>query len=297
MTRSALQSLATGVPRRLAMISRNLRLLARPSLSLEGQSLDEQEIILAYQMGKVGSSSIVHSLREAGIRSPVFHIHSLSPRALDSFRESLIHPLFLPVPRNLLLSQCVLERIETFGIQGNRWKIVSLTRDPIATVLSSFFQVGRLHFQNFSRRAERGEISMEELSRVFFHEYHKHDWALEWFDREILQVFDIDVFDRPFVSSAGYGIWRTEHVDLLVIRLESLDECGAAAFSDFLGIEDFRLVKANDSLDKPYTATYEQFKNTVRFPMDYLEQCYSHRYSTHFYTEEERSAFRRRWER
>jgi hypothetical protein len=258
--------------------------------------LDAPEILLTYQMGKVGSSSIVHSLREAGLQAPIFHVHSLDRETLKGFRKSMIHPLSLPVPRNLLLSECILDRLATHGTSGNRWKIVSLTRDPIAAVLSSLFQVGRIYFPSFNRRAERGEISMEEVSRVFFDEYPFHDWALEWFDREILDTFGIDVFDRPFDTGRGYGIWRSGNVDLLVIRLESLDQCATPAFSDFLGMEDFRLIKANDSRDKSYSSIYEEFKRTVSFPAEYLDRVYAHRYTTHFYTEAERAALRRRWE-
>lgn len=268
-----------------------------PEKALEGADLTHPEIILVYQMGKVGSSSVHSSLLELQKSSPTFHIHTLNNSHLKELTKVLIRPFSQPTPRNLLLSHCLIEYIKERGVQNNRWKIVTMTRDPIATTISALFQIGRIFFPNYLVRSARGEISIDEVSKIFLNTYPFHDWPLNWFDDEIKHVFGVDVYEYPFPHNDGYIIRKTDHVDLLVLRLESLHECGSQALSEFLGTSHVVLRKENDSKNKPYSALYKRFKKEVDIPRKYIRRVYSHKYTKHFYTCSEIEGFRRRWER
>lgn len=43
--------------------------------------------ILVYQMGKVGSSTIVNTLKSSNINNPVYHIHFLSSEGIYSIEN------------------------------------------------------------------------------------------------------------------------------------------------------------------------------------------------------------------
>ena len=47
--------------------------------SIKKEIKNNNEIILIYQMGKVGSKSIEKSLRYLNLKIPIYHLHFLSP--------------------------------------------------------------------------------------------------------------------------------------------------------------------------------------------------------------------------
>ncbi len=67
------------------------------------------------------------------------------------------------------------------------------------------------------------------------------------------------------------------------------------AFKEFLGIEQFTLVKANISMEKNYYNAYKSFKNSIILPENYLSNIYSSKYAQHFYTKKEIDVFKDIW--
>jgi len=93
----------------------------------------------------------------------------------------------------------------------------------------------------------------------------------------------------------GYRIYRRNNVDLLLIRLENLNQCAAAAFKEFLDIDGFTLIDANVASEKVYAPLYKEMKGRIRLPESYLDAMYQSKYTRHFYSEEEIRRFRERW--
>ena len=60
-----------------------------------------------------------------------------------------------------------------------------------------------------------------------------HRSPIEFFDREILPVFDFDIYGQDFDPEAGYRVYRTETLNMLLIRVEDLDACHRQAFAAF----------------------------------------------------------------
>jgi hypothetical protein len=82
---------------------------------------------------------------------------------------------------------------------------------------------------------------------------------------------------------------------LLLLKLERLKECAAAAMKDFLGIDNFILTNANVGEDKDYRDLYRSFVDSIQLPSSYLDRMYESAAVRHFYSEDEIQGFRSRW--
>jgi len=82
---------------------------------------------------------------------------------------------------------------------------------------------------------------------------------------------------------------------LLVLKCELDDRSKSAAIAEFLGLNDFQIVRSNVTSDKAYAAQYAEFKRRVRVPPALLERMYASKYARFFYSDEERARYRAQW--
>ncbi|MHC4617663.1 MAG: putative capsular polysaccharide synthesis family protein [Planctomycetota bacterium] len=167
-----------------------------------------------------------------------------------------------------------------------------MIREPIARQVSAFFE------------------NCERDARVAGHDV---DWSLEalcdtflrgerfwqppsWFDYEMKQVWEIDVYDYPFPRERGYLVITRGKLELLILKLEVDDAIKERVIAQFLGIRNFRLVRANEARHKDYAKTYRAFVQTIRLPAAYIEAMYNARFSRHFYSRAEIEHIRSRWQ-
>lgn len=242
--------------------------------------------ILVYQSGKVGSSTITDSLLQAKLKNPIYHVHLLSDEGLNSPRGK---------PK---LGKALRRKIDAHGgIAAINWKIISLTRDPIAIALSALFQsIGMGKRNDLSKH--NGEIDkilvLEELYRNL--EDFDRSYFCTWFDRELKTVFDVDVFTYPFNYDRGYSIIKQNNIEVLVIRLEDLNSFGNKALMEFLNLDNpIDLVPKNVGDKKTYADTYEYVKNNISVPLDICHKIYSSKYSSHFYNSSQQEKFISKW--
>ena len=255
---------------------------------------------IVYQMGKVGSSTVVASLRASGLQRRIYHIHSLTGEGFDSGKHMYARmfpgqPVDLRRMGHLLVSEQLQKRIAN-GRRAPKWKVVTLVRDPVARNISDFFQVIDYWLPRFEQRLGAGEFSVDDLIATFMREYH-HDEPLNWFDIELKQVLGVDVFASEFPKSEGFKIYQRDRVEVLVLKLEQLNTCAAAAFGDFLGLDNVNIVGANAARDKNYHLVYKQFKSGLKLPNEYLEQMYTSKYTQQFYSADEIQQFYNTWKR
>lgn len=264
--------------------------------------------LLIYQMGKVGSSSIQRSLKALKLDRPIFHVHYLSKSRVEELekerRKYFRTDKFGLLQRPWMYQFLHEELIKRFD--GQKWKIISLTRDPVARNLSAFFE--NLEFKKIGEQSKYEIKSdyykidpiilmghdLEKLSILFFERF-KHDSPLDFFDRELKTVFGIDVYSSEFPKSKGYKIYSGEKADAMIIKLEYLNQCVQPAFKEFIDVEDFNLINTNIGNQKDYAAFYSQFKDFIIFPKHYIDKMYQSKYMQHFYSDEEIKQFRYKW--
>ena len=266
--------------------------------------------ILIYQMGKVGSTTVEQSLKQADINRRVYHIHYLTPEWLKTYdqkREQSYQLANKKQAKDVWTAQYVAKLVKKPLRDGEKWQVITLVRDPVARNLSSFFQhitMERLNSENmYILKSDEYDFevtivdnNLDQLIALFF-ERNRHNSPLAFFDRELKGVLNVDVFSSDFPIEQGYKIYKTDRVDVLLIRLENLNDCGPAALEEFLNIEKIALVKMNVGLEKNYSDAYQQFKNSIILSEAYLDKMYNSKYSHHFYNQAEIEQFREKWSR
>ena len=228
--------------------------------------------ILVYQMGKVGSVSIQVALRHKGLHAR--HAHWMKGGGE------------YPTSKKQLAKDI------KSGKRGN-WKVISLVREPVARNISAFFQGIEQYYPDYKEYEYK-----EDVLEYFLQDYN-HQWPELWFDEEIMDVFDFDLFSTDFNRSQGYQIYEVERGEILMIRLEDADRVVPEAMEEFLGIEDVKMARSNDFV-KRHNGTrvgkiYEGFLEMAEFPEDFLDEMYDMRYAKHFYSKKELKNFKETW--
>jgi len=264
--------------------------------------------VLVYQMGKVGSTSIVRSLKASNVDRPVYHPHFLSKERIaetEKDRKEFFRTERYSYLKRPWLYEFLVKQLEG-GLKGGKWKVITLTRETVSRNISAFFE--NLEVERFEGR-DRYRISshyykippttieindLEPLSRLFFEKVN-HDSPEQFFDREIRGVLGVDVFASEFPISKGYRIYQGELVDILLLRVEDLNRVAQEAFSEFLDIRKFELTNSNVGSEKGYAFLYKKFKKDVELPDEYLRRMYGSRYMRHFYSAREIERFQEKW--
>jgi hypothetical protein len=189
-------------------------------------------------------------------------------------------------------------RVIRRGIRRRRsLKIITLVRDPIGRNVSMFFQ--DLHYwlaYYFSRvRRDRAHAEGVDVLVDCFRSTFDHRYPLDWFDRELKRLTGIDVYEHAFDHAAGYMRIDKGRVSVLVVHSEKLRESWPA-------IEEFcgrKLVPREDNRGarKWYARSYSEFLETYVPSKAELDEMYSSRYATFFFSDEARAELRRRWSR
>ena len=61
------------------------------------------------------------------------------------------------------------------------------------------------------------------------------------------EILGVDIFDYSFDKEKGYSIIKKGNLEILIYTLESLSAIGEEAISSFLGIPNFKLIRANEA--------------------------------------------------
>lgn len=242
-------------------------------------------------MGKVGSTTVYSSLSKQLLFAPVFHVHFLSHNALKEQEKAYKANGKMPSQiRHIRHGNFLRKQInESTAI---KWKIITLVRDPIIRKISIFLQLIDRKFPNGIDTIEIIKILQEEFRS--FEE--TNDFVCTWFDREIKSNFNIDVYDFVFDKQKGYRIITEKNREVLIIRLEDLNNCFQAALEEFLEInEPISLLSENVVTQKQYKEQYIEVVNTIKIPRNVCKLIYSSKYTKHFYSNEMLNDLIKKW--
>lgn len=257
------------------------------------------EPVLVYQMGKVGSAGIYHSLQSANIECS--HLHYFQPWNNH-----------IPVEEHkeyVELLQQIIHRKEKI-------KIITLFRDPLARDISAFFQTIGNPVDDIYRNCT-GSLtdsiikllytwicptdSFLATSGLYINPIKDINLVKEdktsvfaWFDMELKEVFNVDIYNQPFDKERGYSIIRQDNIECLVLKLEKLDLCHDI-IREFVNKKDLSILNDNIGADKEYGFLYNEIKKNISIPQELIDCYYNDTKIRHFYTEEEISLFKNKW--
>ena len=252
--------------------------------------------VLIYQPGKVGSATIYESLKKNGRYAGKFlHVHTLTLP-------------FMYVRRNK--EEC---RYFCNYMKKEPRKVISLVRNPFMRDCSSFFEGTEKHtwpnnipynyflhsFMDYETNLDgldanefesRSIILTNDVCRMCT-EYmlnivrFKAD-EFTWFDYEMDRIFGIDIYSFPFDREKGYEIITVNNIEVLLLRLENLNE-NESIIADFLDEKDFKLVNSNVGNEKIYKYVYSYVRENIVLPQEYVSYYLRSGKAHHFYRHEE----------
>src|ERR1051325_1100751 len=245
-----------------------------------GSLRHQNEVILVYTMGKVGSSSVYEALKKSLPGTDIYHIHFLSDKWL---KEKL--PAMDPYYHvNIRAGSSVRDYLRLHP--GKKILIVTLVREPVMREVSNLFENWRPKYEDIST------IPVEQLSREINES--SFDYVLNWFDDEFREYLGFDIYQTSFAKEKGYQVYDYNNMKLLCIKLERLNEVCSPAFEEFMQTK-IQLLRENQSEFKKGSAQYLKMKNTFTMGDSKLSAIYNSKFVRHFYSEEEIKKFMNKW--
>jgi len=235
-------------------------------------SLDTNNYIFIYTPPKVGSTTLVTSLRVSLCKSyNIIHIHDdIMLRMLTDIKDVTIN-----------------EIIYYLGEQRKNVFVIDVYRTPIERKMSAYFEkLSSIHFNN-----TEDKINNYKLERIVtrFNKLYPHlsiaDHYFEYFD-----IKD----PIPFDFEKKYTVQIINNIKFIKLRL--IDSNSWNIFlSDILNTE---IVLVNDyQTDKKELGTlYKKFKEEYRLPQNFFEEIKNCKYFNFYYSEEERNVYLASWE-
>jgi hypothetical protein len=249
--------------------------------------------VLIYQMGKVGSKTVLASLRAHLPFAEIHHAHLLNH--LDELELALASEM--SNPRSSISEVRKGRRLREQLLQRSKpWNVITLVRDPVARNISAFFHNLTEMFPPGTSQEEIAAMGVGELCETFLNSY-SHEAPISWFQNQLEPLTGIDVSCTPFDHDEKCMVVEGDRCRLLVLRMEDLNEVGAGRTAQFLGLENFRFTNANEASNKIYGEIYKNFVRNAQITDDYLDRMYGSWFARHFYRPEEIAAFRSRWTR
>jgi hypothetical protein len=262
-----------------------------------------KQLLLVHTMGKVGSTTVAASLKARDIKrtTTMYQPHFLSDEGI-AFAEQLAigraggwSNLTRKGRAGYLRNRLLNKELRRMRAAGERVKVITMVRDPLATNVSGLFHNYRWWPTELKAQCEPPAADCLAAVQRYFLDQYDHDVPDAWFDMEVRTLYGIDVFAEPFDPERGYAIYRNDFADVLLLKLEKLNECAADAMREFLGLENFQLAESNKAEDKSYAAIYKAFRQESSLPQSYLDRIYNSRVARHFYAPAEIAAFRLKW--
>ncbi|MHC0055507.1 putative capsular polysaccharide synthesis family protein [Actibacterium sp. D379-3] len=254
--------------------------LARPRTTMRRHRALRGKTVVIYTLGKVGSSSIYHSLLRSFPFRHIFHVHFMSGEWLD---RRLPGTAFAREVRSGRRALTALKKPSQTTLY------ICMVRDPIARDLSNVIQ------NHHANEIDINGLPMDAVVTKLRSE--GHGFGELWFHTEFSEHIGRDILSFPFDRSRGYAIHRIDDSrQLLLVTLESLNVVFDEALSRFLGVDVDQQFRFNESSAKPEAEFYAALKSVYLLPEAELAKVYDTPLMRHFYTDETIAGFKAQWE-
>lgn len=247
--------------------------------------------VVVYSIPKTGSAAVYRALRKA---RGVFALksHTLMP---EHWRAARTDPAWEPgwagMWRDHWHSDGLINRVMLRPQRPGRF--ISFVRDPIATNISSFVYFHHYWLGQGSSLSGVQAMSAADLFESFLQRY-PHHVTTDWFDLEPRRALGIDVYQHPFSHERMSSVVSAGSNEMLVMRTEMDDEAKSARINEFVGVTGVRVTRFNQS-HQGWGEVRRRLHEGIASHPSYVDDMLGHRFTRHFWTEDEREAMRSRW--
>lgn len=232
--------------------------------------------VIIHSMGKVGSSTVFESLKDEIPYDRLFQVHFLNQENLKKIKDEYTKTQSYRALKVLNSSR------------SRKVKIITLLRDPVARDLSALLQNYNLIF---------GIEDVVKLSKQACLQWLKkqdHTYPNRWFESEFSAFWGINIFDLPFERHKQYEIYSLEEIDLLVFKMEHLNEVFEEGIKEFLNI-NVAQKRENLSSQKKGSRLYQELRSEYVISGSQIDKIFKNDFMAHFYSDSEIDSFIKRW--
>jgi hypothetical protein len=230
-----------------------------------------KKLIFVYTPPKVGSTSIVSSLRIFGSAMfNIIHIHD----------EEMLRIL------SNISGVTVNEIIQFNRHLGRDVYVIDVYRSPVERKISAYFEkVGVYHFNTSDENVNSYNVNtvINRFNKIFQH-IANGDHFMDVYNIPLPQTFD---FDKKYLLQEYNGI------KYIKLRLKD-----ASSWSDILtNIFSIKIcaIKDYESINKPIKDLYMKFKEQYRVPSNFLSEIMNCRYLNYYYSPSEIQEYIGQW--
>jgi len=242
---------------------------ANNALNLSNSNLNK--IIFIYSHPKVGSTSLVTSIRIfASHIYNVIHIHD----------ENMLKKL--TNLKNLTINELIIYN----KFLGKEIFVIDVYRSPIERKISIFFEkIDTLHF-NYSNK-DINNFNIEKIINRFnkiFPYIGNGDQFIDNYNINIPISFD---YTNKYLNLINNGI------NYIKLRLKDSDQWGII-LSKLLNVR-IKVIKDYETKNKEINNTYLKFKEVYKIPINFLEDLDNCKYLNYFYSDSEKNEYFSEW--
>lgn len=228
-------------------------------------------LVFIYSLPKVGSTSLVSSLRLFGIeKMDIIHIHD------EEMLKVLANITNVKINEIILYNKYL----------GKNVYVINIYRSPIERKISTFFEkIGGYHFNN-----EDDKVNNYNISRVI----HRFNNIFPWIGNgdHFMDRYDIDIPEK-FDHSKKYIMVNKNGINYISMRLKDSVNWGNILTTIF-GFE-IRTIKDYESSKKTIKDLYNTFKRNYKIPINFLNDQMNDKYLKYYYSEEELTNYYKEW--
>lgn len=249
--------------------------------------IENLPLILVYQPGKVGSSSIYNSLINTKYKQNTFQTHKISNFNYLNKDKSKCNTFF----EHLEDGEKLYRLLKEFN---GPIKVISGIRDPLSQYISRIFE--NLERDSNIYLNEDNSIKFQEIKNSVLNHIQNYGWPMVWFDNNFKKILNIDINSLQFNKNQKFFYIKKENIEVVLYKLEYLNSNYNKIFNTLFPKDHIELILSNEAKNKYYYKDYKKVISEFKFSEDMLENYYYNIYKmNNFYTDDELKSFIEKW--
>ena len=248
-----------------------LKSLIRTNELLKINTSKHNRLVFVYSCPKVGSTSIVSSLRIFGSdKVDIIHIHN------EDMLRVLGHTQDITINELILFNKYL----------GKNVYVINIYRSPIERKISTFFEkIGTYHFN-----ASDETINKYDVNKVIkrFNDIFPYIGLGDHF----MDKYEIKI-PSSFEHNQKYLLVKENDITYITLRLKDSTVWGNI-LSDIFGFK-ICTVKDYESSNKPIKNIYMLFKSHYKIPTNLLDTVMNCKYLNYYYSSSEKNIYYNEW--
>jgi hypothetical protein len=244
---------------------------ANKLLNIDRRQNNINKIVFVYSAPKVGSTSIVSSLRLFGIdKMIIIHIHD------EEMLKVLINVTDITINEIILFNKYL----------GKDVYVINVYRSPIERKISTFFEkIGPYHFNNMDHLMN--DYNITKVIKRFNNIFHWIGVGDHFIDRYNITI------PESFDHQKKYIMVVENDIKYITLRLKDSNEWGRILTNIF----GFHIctIKDYETSNKPIKKIFNNFKIHYKIPINLLNDLLNNKYLSYYYSDIERQNYYNEW--